>query len=110
MVDGPTAAPAATDLPAVVAVRTRVVDDAGREATVVEFDNGARLRYRAVDDAVREAWLPPDAEAATHEYDREADSPAALACRTVGEYLSFDRRARAEFVWGEANVATLLDD
>jgi hypothetical protein len=101
----------ADDLPAIVDVRTRVTDraaDADRPATVVEFANGARLRYRAVDDGVREAWLPPDADAPAATHVRDADAPAALACRVVGEYLSFDRRARATFVWGEANVEALF--
>lgn len=105
-----TAAEQDTDLPAVTTVRTRVIDD-GCEAVVVEFANGAQIRYREAEAGIEEAWIRPDGEpadpAVTHV--READAGAeALALRTLAEYLSFDGRRRAQFVWGEENVTALL--
>jgi hypothetical protein len=99
-------------LPAVVAVRTRVVEGS-REAVVVEFANGAQVRYRQRDGRVEEVWVPPgtDPADATVRHDREADAGVeAVALRLVGEYLSFDDRRRAEFVWGAENTAALLGD
>jgi hypothetical protein len=102
-------------LPDVVGVRTRVVDR-GRETVVVEFENGAELRYHAPDGdrgAVEEAWVAPDDDPATPAVvnERAADAGVeALALRAVGEYLSFDGRPRAEFVWGEANLHALLGE
>lgn len=101
-----------TDLPAVTTVRTRVIDD-GCEAVVVEFTNGAQVRYREAEAGIEESWIRPGADpadpAVTHV--READAGAeALALRTLGEYLSFDGRRRAEFVWGEENVAAVLGE
>jgi hypothetical protein len=102
-------------LPAVVAVRTRV-RKRGRDAVVIEFANGARLRYRETDGPVEEAWLPPGADTAdaadppvVNERETEADAES-LALRAVGEYLSFDGRRRAAFVWGERNLAVLLGE
>jgi hypothetical protein len=102
---------AGTGLPAIVGVRTRVVEESTEGAVVVRFANGARLRYRETAAGIEEAWVPPDGDpgdpAVTHA--READvGTEALALRTIGEYLSFDDRRRAEFVWGETNVAVLL--
>ena len=102
-------------LPDVVGVRTRVVDG-GRETVVVEFENGAELRYRAPaesDGPVEETWVAPvdDPAAPTVVNERTADAGAeALALRAIGEYLSFDGRPRAEFVWGEQNLTALLGE
>ncbi|MFC7229597.1 hypothetical protein N0B31_19520 [Salinirubellus salinus] len=102
-------------LPDVVGVRTRVVDR-GRETVVVEFENGAELRYRApAEDGapVEEAWVAPGADPAdpTVVNERGADAgEEALALRAVGEYLSFDDRRRAAFVWGERNLSALLGE
>lgn len=103
---------AADDLPAIVGVRTRARIE-GRDAVVVRFENGARLRYVDREGGVREGWLPPDGDEPARTNDRatDGDEPAAtLALRAVGAYLSFDGRARAAFVWGERNVATLLGE
>lgn len=105
----------AETLPDVVGVRTRVVDR-GRETVVVEFGNGAELRYRAPtegDRAVEEAWVAPgdDPTAPTVVNERPADAGTeALALRAIGEYLSFDGRTRAAFVWGEENLTALLGE
>jgi hypothetical protein len=107
-----TRASAAGDLPAVVEVRTRARVE-GRDAVVVRFENGARLRYVDREGGVREDWLPPDGDEPARTNDRASDgdgSAEALALRAVGAYLSFDGRARAAFVWGERNVATLLGE
>jgi hypothetical protein len=99
-------------LPAVTAVRTRV-RERGRDAVVVEFANGARLRYRETDGPVEEAWLPPEADPADPAVlnDRETEAGAeALALRALAEYLSFDGRPRAAFVWGEENLEALLGE
>jgi hypothetical protein len=108
------AVPAATEteLPAVTTIRTRVIE-AGCEAVAVEFANGAQVRYRETEAGIEEAWIRPGADpadpAVTHV--READAGAeALALRTLGEYLSFDGRRRAAFVWGEENVAAILGE
>lgn len=101
-----------TELPAVTTVRTRVIDG-GRETVVVAFENGAQIRYREVEDGVAEAWVRPGADPGDPavRYVREADAGAeVLALRVLGEYLSFDGRHRAQFVWGEENVATLLGE
>lgn len=97
-------------LPAIVDVRTRV-RERGADAVVVRFANGARLRYREGSDAVEEAWLPPGGDEPAVTTPRAADVGAeALALRAVGEYLSFDSRRRAAFVWGEENLAALLGE
>lgn len=102
-------------LPDVVGVRTRVVDG-GRETVVVAFENGAEIRYRAPaegDCLIEEAWVAPtdDPTAPSVVNERAADAGAeALALRAVGEYLSFDGRARARFVWGEENLTALLGE
>ena len=97
-------------LPAVVDVRTRV-RERGQDAVVVRFDNGARLRYREADDAVEEAWLGPESEQPAVTNRREGEAGAeALALRALGEYLSFDSRRRAAFVWGERNLTALLGE
>ncbi len=97
-------------LPTIVGVRTRV-RERGADAVVMEFANGARLRYREGGGAVEEAWLPPEDEEPAVTNRREADAGAeALALRTVGEYLSFGSRRRAAFVWGEENLAALLGE
>lgn len=105
-----TAAESETALPAVTTVRTRAIDD-GCETVVVEFANGAQLRYRETADGIEEAWVRPDGDpadpAVTHVREAEAGAEA-LALRTLGEYLSFDGRRRAAFVWGEANVAAIV--
>lgn len=97
-------------LPAVVDVRTRV-RERGRDAVVVAFANGARLRFRETDGPVEEAWLPPGATEPAVVNDRETEAGAeALALRAVGEYLSFDGRRRAAFVWGEENARAVLGE
>jgi hypothetical protein len=99
-------------LPAIVAVRTRVVEGS-REAVVVEFANGAQVRYRDREADIEEVWVPPgtDPADATVRHDRDADAGVeAVALRLVGEYLSFDDRSRAAFVWGTENTAALLGD
>jgi hypothetical protein len=103
-------------LPPVTKVLTHAtVPGTDRDAVVVRFGNGARLRYAEAgqDDGetgVREAWFAPadpdDDPSRVHE--REAESVAAAALGAVGAYLTFDTRRRAEFVWGEANVEVLL--
>jgi hypothetical protein len=104
---------ASESLPDVVGVRTRAIDG-GRETVVVEFANGAEVRYRAPEEAgepVAEVWVAPDDDPGdpTLVNDRAADVGAeVLALRTVGEYLSFDDRRRAEFVWGEQNLTAVL--
>ncbi len=100
----------ADDLPAVTAVRPHA---AGGNAVVVGFENGAELRYRTAspgdEGVVRETWVGPDGECLRRE--RTADAgPEALALRSVGAYCSFDDSAHAAFVWGEANVRTLLGE
>lgn len=101
-----------TDLPAIVEVRTRVVVD-GDDAVDVRFGNGARLRYREREAVIEEQWVAPDGSvedpAVTHTRTAEVGTEA-LALRTVGEYLSFDDRRRAEFVWGAENTAALLGE
>lgn len=84
-----------------------------RDAVVVRFGNGARLRYaEAGPDAeeVREAWFAPEdpEDDPSRVHDRDVESVAAAALGAVGAYLTFDSRRRAEFVWGEANVEVLL--
>lgn len=111
----PRAEPTATGLPAVERVRTQArVPGTDRDAVVVRFANGARLRYsRTADgDAVAEAWFPPDAAdpAVVNERRDAGASPKAVALDALGAYLTFDDRARAEFVWGERNVAALLGE
>lgn len=106
---GPCAGPDGP-LPAVVGVRTRVRERA-TDAVVVRFANGARLRYREAGDSFEEAWLPPGGEEPALTSRRDADAGAeALALRAVGEYLSFDSRRRAAFVWGEEILAALLGE
>lgn len=106
---------ASESLPDVVGVRTRALDR-GRETVVVEFENDAEVRYRTpaeAGDPIVEAWVAPDDDPAdpTVVNERSADVGAeALALRTVGEYLSFDDRRRAEFVWGERNLTALLGE
>ena len=101
-----------TDLPAIVEIRTRVVVD-GDDAVEVRFANGARLRYREREADIEERWVAPDGTvedpAVTHTRTAEVGAEA-LALRTVGEYLSFDDRRRAEFVWGAENTAALLGE
>ncbi|WP_276259533.1 hypothetical protein [Haloglomus litoreum] len=113
--DGATRAaptPEDTDLPAIVAVRTRAVEG-DRRAVVVAFENGAAVRYRRRDGSIEERWIPPEGSpedpAATHRRDADAGVEA-LALRLVGEYLSFDGRRRAAFVWGETNTNALLGE
>jgi len=104
---------ASESLPDVVGVRTRAIDG-GRETVVVEFANGAEIRYRAPAEAgasVAEVWVAPDDDPddPTLVNERAADAGTeALALRSVGAYLSFDDRRRAEFVWGERNLTALL--
>ncbi|MFB6084266.1 MAG: hypothetical protein ABEJ94_08490 [Halorientalis sp.] len=99
----------AADLPAIERIRAQARDDRGNRMVVVEFANGARLRYREDDDGTVEEWLGPDDEQATRRHERESDAgPRALALEAVGSYLTFSDAARARFVWGEENVATLL--
>lgn len=89
------------------------VPDTDRDAVVVRFGNGARLRYvEAGPDAegVSEAWFAPEdpEDDPSRSWNREAESVAAAALGAVGAYLTFNSRRRAEFVWGEANVGVLL--
>lgn len=101
----------ATDLPAVDRIRAQARDDRGRHLVVVAFENGARLQYRRTNAGVREEWVGPDADDPIRAHLKDADGgPKALALEAVGTYLSFDDRARAEFVWGAANVATVLGE
>jgi hypothetical protein len=106
------ATPAGEVLPAIVGVRTRVVE-AGRNAVVVEFENDAEICYRETETGVEEVFVGPDDDradpAAVHDRGDDED-PEVLAVRTVGEYLSFDGRARATFVWGEQNLNALLGE
>jgi hypothetical protein len=101
----------AADLPDVVRVWTRVERDG--DGVAVVFENGAELRYGEGETGVEERWLAPDddPEEPTRCHERGTDTGVeALALRTVAEYLSFDGRARAEFVWGEENLAALLGE
>lgn len=105
--DGQTASPESQDgasaLPPIVRVRTQATIR-GRDAVVVRFGTGARLRYVDIGDAVREEWLPPDADEPARTVDRPDGDRAALALNAIGEYLTFEDRDRAAFVWGVRNV------
>lgn len=98
------------DLPAVTKIRTRVrVGD--EDAVVVRFANGPRLRFQETDDGVEEAWFPPDTtEPTVTNVKREDVTAETLALRVVGEYLSFNNRRRAAFVWGKQNLEALLGE
>lgn len=99
--DKPTTDDAA--LPPVVRVRTQAMVRE-RDAVVVRFGTGARLRYVDTGDAVSEEWLPPDADEPVRTVDRPDADRTELALNAVGEYLTFDGRDRAAFVWGAENV------
>ncbi|PSP59246.1 hypothetical protein BRC72_01570 [Halobacteriales archaeon QH_7_66_36] len=94
-----------SDLPAVEQVRTQATV-AGRDAVVIRFESGARLRYVATETAVREEWFAPDDEEPRRTTEREPPLCRA-ALDTLGEYLSFDDRAHASFVWGAGNVEVI---
>jgi hypothetical protein len=92
------------------------VVEGDREVVVLEFGNGGAVRYRPVDGTVEERWVPPEAGPTdpARVVEREADGTGrgaaeSLALRTLGEYLSFDDRRHAAFVWGEANLDALTD-
>jgi len=93
----------AAALPPIVRVRTQATVR-GRDAVVVRFATGARLRYVDTGDAVREEWLPPEADEPARTVERPDADRAELALNAVGEYLTFDGRDRAAFVWGADNV------
>lgn len=76
---------------------------------MLRFANEARLRYVATATAVREEWLPPGAEAPARTAQREDTDLETAALHAVGEYLSFDDRARAAFVWGTENLEVVTD-
>lgn len=92
-----------TALPPIVRVRTQATVR-GRDAVVVRFGTGARLRYVDTGNAVREEWLPPTADEPARTVERADADRAELALNAVGEYLTFDGRDRAAFVWGTDNV------
>jgi hypothetical protein len=96
----------AAALPAIVRVRTQATVR-GNDAVVVRFATGARLRYVETGNAVREEWLPPDADEPVRTVERPDADRAELALNAVGEYLTFDGRDRAAFVWGSENVAVV---
>jgi hypothetical protein len=95
-------------LPDLSAVRTQATVG-GHDAVVVHFANGARLRYVQTEDAVHEEWLPPGADTPARTTERTDTGLAAAALNAVGEYLSFDDRARAAFVWGTENLEVVTD-
>jgi hypothetical protein len=95
-------------LPDLSAVRTQATVR-GRDAVVLRFANGARLRYVRAEETIREEWLPPDDDAPARTVDRDADL-ATAALNAVGEYLSFDDRRRATFVWGAENLEVVTDE
>lgn len=117
-------------LPELSGVRPRSRADDGDPAVVLQFANGARIRYRAADDGIREEWFagPGEEPARSHTvaavvpHDAEGRDDAAPGDRpdtrtltdralcTVSSYLNFDSRLAAEFTWGDANVAVLCDD
>lgn len=90
-------------LPPIVRVRTQATVR-GNDAVVVRFETGARLRYVDAEDAVCEEWLPPDAAEPARTVERPDADRAEVALNAVGEYLTFDGRDRAAFVWGAENV------
>jgi len=94
-------------LPPVVRVRTQATVR-GHDAVVIRFGTGARLRYVETEDAVSEEWLPPDADEPAKTNERPDADRAELALNAVGEYLTFDGRDRAAFVWGEENVEIVV--
>ena len=115
------------ELPALEAVRPRATTVDGDPAVEIRFDNGAAIRYRAAEGGIEEEWFAPGADesARSHAADPpsggdggdgptgDAPTRAALSDRalcTIGSYLSFDGRRRAEFSWGEANVAVLIGE
>lgn len=118
-------------LPALATVRPRAREpSSGDPLVVLQFENGARLRYRGTDDGLLEEWIAPTADAPVrshpvsapveHGAAGETDVPfddrpstrvlADRALCSVSSYLSFDDRAQAAFVWGEENVAVLCGD
>lgn len=116
-------------LPNLSAVRPRATDDDGDPVVEIRFSNGARVRYRSIADGIREEWLAPDADEPTRAHtvdvppargDGAAESTsesgpstrelADRALCAISSYLSFGGRRRAEFTWGEANVAVLADE
>ena len=94
-------------LPAIVRVRTQATV-AGHDAVVIRFANGARLRYVSTGETVREEWVAPDATTPTRTAERTPPLREA-ALNAVGEYLSFDDRAHAAFVWGTEHVDVVTE-
>lgn len=95
-------------LPDLEAVRTQATVR-GHDAVVVRLANGARLRYVAVEGTVREEWLPPGEDAPERTVERPDTELTRAALNAVGEYLSFDDRRRAAFVWGDENLEVVAD-
>lgn len=96
-------------LPGLAAVRTHATVR-GNEAIVVQFTNGARLRYVAADGAVYEEWLRPGDDEPARTTERPDAKLHAAALNVVGEFLTFDDSRRAAFTWGEENLAVIVNE
>ena len=112
-------------LPTLETIRPRATTEEGDPAVEIRFSNGASIRYRGSSNGIREEWFGPERARISHSVDvptahdgngaDDADAPttsrvADRALCTVSSYLGFESRQRAEFTWGQRNVAILTGD